>query len=222
MIRPVAISQRVVDIHGSSHDALDPRWHLFLKQAGLTAIPVANAGRAAVEAVFDIVSPAGVVLSGGNDVSPGRYGGARHAGADNCEARDETEALLIDAARDRNLPVVGICRGAQMINIHFKGGLTTMSGKCRHAGARHRVELNDDVARMLAAGAELEVNSYHRSVVTPTDLATALQPVAVDPEDGSVEGFRHRESPIWGFLWHPEREEPFRAGDVAFFRELFK
>jgi putative glutamine amidotransferase len=131
-----------------------------------------------------------IVLSGGDDVG-------------HPPERDRIErAALVLAERD-DLPLLGICRGMQVLNIMGGGRLESREG---HVAVRHHIE-GPDVARR-------EVASFHRLVIPADGVAPDLVPFAW-AEDGTIEAVRHRSRPWTGLMWHPERTEPFVSDDIA-------
>jgi len=198
MKKIVAVTQRVdiVAARNERRDALDQRWADFLSACDLVGFPVPNHPELACD-LLEAVSPAGLVLTGGNDLAG--YGG-------DAPERDETERRLIDWARRRKLPILAVCRGMQVVADAFSANLGRLAG---HAGTRHRIRID--------GGATRDVNSYHTwSVAVPEGFSSWA--IA---EDGSVEAMRHASEPITGILWHPEREAPYHSEDIALFREVF-
>jgi putative glutamine amidotransferase len=161
---------------------------------------------------------AGLVLTGGEDVEPARYGEAAspHLGAVNPE-RDAMEFHALDVATALELPVFGICRGCQLLNV-FHGGtlyqdlMTELPSELRHEqledwGHRtHHVRLRPESQLEDALGTrELFINSYHHQAVKK--LGDGLQIVAL-AEDDVVEGIESLRAPwVLGVQWHPERYE---------------
>src|ERR1700691_1446620 len=106
-MRMVAITQRVtvVPAYGERRDCLDQAWPRFLAACGLLPLAVPNVAEVALAMVRD-ANPAGLGLTGGNDLAA--------LGGDAPE-RDATENALLDAAEARGLPVLGVCRGMQLM-----------------------------------------------------------------------------------------------------------
>jgi putative glutamine amidotransferase len=162
----------------------------------------------------------GLLLSGGADIDPARYGRTVTGAVGVQPDRDELEAAAWMAATDRALPVLGLCRGLQAINV-FSGGTLTQHVD-GHAGAGFgqgpakthplRVQPGTQLARILnpmnTRGGVVEVNSYHHQAVTRADLAPGLIPNAwaSSPAGDLVEGFETRERRfVLGVQCHPER-----------------
>jgi putative glutamine amidotransferase len=167
-------------------------------------------------AARSLVGCDGLVLTGGEDVDPGHYGARASEALGTVDgARDAFELALFHAARERGLPVLGICRGIQLINVAMGGTLwqdlpTERPGPVDHdpGGARdartHAVELTHGsrVARALGT-TTLTPNSFHHQGVR--DLAPGL--VASGwAADGLVEAVETGEDDGWliAVQWHPE------------------
>ena len=164
----------------------------------------------------------GLLLAGGPDIDPGRYGRHRLP-SDSVELdRDALEAEAWAAAAERALPVVGVCRGLQAINV-FSGGtliqhLDGHSGPAwgRGPAATHplRVEPGTRLARILfptnVRGGVVQVNSYHHQAVGPADLAPGLVPSARAASRAGelIEGLETRDGRfVLGVQCHPERTD---------------
>jgi putative glutamine amidotransferase len=174
----------------------------------------------------------GLLLPGGVDIDPALYGAVPgpHTQVPVPE-RDAFELALLAAALARDIPVLAICRGHQLLNVAFGGSLLQHIENGGHeardvAGAfvsrRHAVALAPD-SRLGAvfAKAALAVNSRHHQSVTPETIALGLRATAWS-DDGLVEGLQsdaHRW--VTGVQWHPERPEPELPGFAEASRSLF-
>ncbi|MGE5491995.1 MAG: gamma-glutamyl-gamma-aminobutyrate hydrolase family protein [Actinomycetota bacterium] len=192
----VAVSQRV-DLfpdRGERRDALDQRLAAWLSLAGYLAAPVPNrlAGDKALLPWLTALRPAALLLSGGNDIG-------------DAPERDQTESQMLDYAESRGIPVLGICRGMQMLAARAGSPAEPVTG---HVRTRH----------VLTGELSGEVNSFHNFGFHHCPdgyLATA------QAEDGSIEAIRHRELPWEGWMWHPEREPDFSSRDLDRLKALF-
>lgn len=155
----------------------------------------------------------GLVLTGGEDVEPARYGAAPHAKLQETDpTRDAAELALIAAARARRLPILAICRGIQILNVALGGTLyqdldSERPGPVTHSGdaSRHavRIEPGSLLERTLGMR-RATVNSRHHQAIR--DLAPGLRAVAWS-EDGVIEAAEPADagaSWILAVQWHPE------------------
>ena len=163
-----------------------------------------------------------VVSGGAGDVDPAEYGEARHPRTVPVAAiRDQFELALVRAALNARLPVLGICRGMQVLNV-ARGGtleqhLPDVLGHDGHTGtpghyADHDVRLEEGSLAARAVGAErAAVKSYHhQGVRTLGDGLRASGFSLLD--DGIVEGIELPDRPFaLGVLWHPEEDERSRV-----------
>lgn len=205
MNRRILITQRLsrcID-PPETREVLDVRWGELLATAGFSAVPAMSAQDPA--ALVDIVH--GVILSGGNDLGA-------ISGDELDRRRDVFEAHVLDLAQQRDLPVLGVCRGLQVLAHRAGGSITRVSG---HVAARHALAV-DAASRWLARHDGKEVNSFHAFGLA--DAGQGLRAVA-RAADGTIEAVEHERRRILGIMWHPERVAPFDRDDVAMLREFF-
>ena len=154
----------------------------------------------------------GLCLAGGPDIAPARYGESdpKHLANEPDLERDELEFEAIDAALRRDIPVLGICRGFQLINVALGGALVLHID--RHepedpdsVRLHHHVAIDPSSKLAAASGsAPLDVNSRHHQAVTSKELAPSLRATAsVGELIEAFESDKHRW--VVGVQWHPER-----------------
>ncbi len=149
----------------------------------------------------------GILISGGADVWPERYGATPLATADPAEhERDDFEIALLDAATQQALPTLGICRGLQIMNVHAGGTLHQhIPEHARYdvapTGPIHDINITAGSALADLYGATHQVNSLHHQTV---DAVGDGLVVTASHNDGTVEGFEHTTLPMLAVQWHPE------------------
>jgi putative glutamine amidotransferase len=164
---------------------------------------------------IDLEKLDGLLLSGGVDVHPRHYDRQVEAALSLDEERDAFEVPLGRAALTTDLPVFGICRGFQLLNVlaggalvqHFDGHRTAEGSDAPSGHHAVKIAPSSRLADVLGAG-EVEVNSRHHQGLTEAELAPALRATAWSP-DGYVEGLElaDRSDRRWllAVQWHPER-----------------
>ncbi|MCA9652883.1 MAG: gamma-glutamyl-gamma-aminobutyrate hydrolase family protein [Myxococcales bacterium] len=212
---------------GMTLQFLEERMTLSVQRAG--AIPIGLPDLKDVPSTAALLSRVdGVLLAGGADLSPSSYGEEplRPEWAGD-RARDEYELRLVEQARRLGLPLLGVCRGIQLVNVALGGTLyqdivTQREGALTHRdwhrydalGHPVRVEADSWVGRLYHGATELEVNSVHHQGIHR--LAPSLRATAWAP-DGIVEAVELADmSDEWiaGIQWHPEwLEAPDQGGD---------
>ena len=208
---PVAVTapRRLVD--GRERVTLNTAYVRALERAGLVplAVPTMLAPERAGAALAAL---RGLVLTGGEDVAPDRYGASPHPRLGEVDpVRDAAELALIATARSRRLPILAICRGIQILNVALGGTLYQDLGSERPGPIPHETEGNHAVR--VQAGSLLErtlgtraatVNSRHHQAIR--DLAPGLRAVAW-AEDGVIEAAEPAAADApWmvAVQWHPE------------------
>lgn len=192
----VGVTMRVLAAQGyrEPHDALAQNWATFLNTALPDAawIPLPNLGANSIRAYCEQWDINRLLLTGGEDI------GVSHI-------RDETERDLLAWAKDRQLPVLGICRGMQMMAAYAGATLKPIDG---HVQKRH----------VLSGDFVHEVNSFHNYGLADCPEGFV---VSAKADDGEIEAICNTELHWEGWMWHPEREASFNSADIDRLRVLF-
>ena len=167
----------------------------------------------------DMLQCDGFILTGGVDVHPSNY---------NCDEqypnmpntfqpeRDSFESKIYSHAKQRKLPILGICRGQQLVNILEGGRLIQDLGAGKNqvhrkleVDKKHAITIEASSLLNRISGVESgEVNSAHHQCIDPLHLPTSLKPVAF-ADDQTIEAVEYRDPSDKGFMlcvqWHPER-----------------
>ena len=176
---------------------------------------------ASVDETLDAVD--GLIFSGGSDLDPSLYGEEPHAETSSVvRERDDFELMLMQAALERDVPVLAICRGSQVLNVALGGGLeqhvpdrvrSHIHKETTGVFSEHAVEVRDGTRLASILGDGSDVKSHHHQGYG--ELGAGLVESAHAP-DGTVEAL---EDPTrrfaLGVLWHPEEGE-----DLALFEAL--
>lgn len=189
-----------------------------LEQNGLAPVLITPAHSPASIAAL-LHGCAGLVLSGGEDVHPSRYGEEPSPALGRVEPlRDAMEFEAVACAVSLGVPIFGICRGLQVLNVHFGGTLyqdimTDREGDHlahEQAGswydrAHDATVAPDSMLHSIVGSDRLHINSFHHQAVK--HLGKDLRVVA-RADDGLVEAIEHKTYPwLLGVQWHPERNE---------------
>jgi putative glutamine amidotransferase len=180
-------------------------------------------GAGAVPVVLPVLEPElapgslegidGLLLSGGGDVDPAIYGETAVPEVDQVDVgRDRFEMALVRAALDRGMPVLGVCRGHQVLNVALGGRLiqhvphlteVSHQEKGRAGDLIHTVQVDPgSLVAELLGGELVGVNTLHHQAVA--EAGDGLVVVAWSTEDGLMEAVEHVDRPVIGVQWHPE------------------
>ncbi|HYL76633.1 MAG TPA: gamma-glutamyl-gamma-aminobutyrate hydrolase family protein [Bryobacteraceae bacterium] len=186
------------------------RYEFALRTVGIEPV------RIAPDSGPDLDSLDGLVLTGGTDINPARYGQPRNPETeDPDDARDELELRALEAALARGLPILAICRGMQLFNVAHGGTLIQHLPSAnlhsqnmpdaepgRH-GATHAVQVARDTRLAAIVGeGELAVNSRHHQAVDRPGEGLVVSAVSTD---GIIEALERPDLPFaLAVQWHPE------------------
>lgn len=193
------ITQRVefVKSHNERRDSLDQRWIDFIQKCGFVPLICPN-NINVTDILLKEIKVSGIILSGGNNLV--EYGG-------DAPERDSLEYSLIDYSICSNIPLVGVCRGMQVILDYFKINMVNVEN---HINTNHIITSEDNIKK--------QVNSFHSMGAFDTNNEIA---VIYRSEDGVLEKIRHKQYNLHGIMWHPERNIPIDMDDLIFFKKIF-
>ncbi len=189
-MKAVVISQRV-DVfpdRNETRDALDSRLNDWVLKAGFVPFPIPNSiDKFTVNSWVRRIKPTGLILSGGNDLGE-------------APNRDFLESNLLHLAESEKIPVLGICRGMQIIAHKARATLKSVEG---HVNIKHAITGTGRYREMFPT----TVNSFHKMQIEY--LPSEFQILAHTIKDNCIEAIRHKHLPWEGWMWHPERDLPF-------------
>lgn len=176
-------------------DAIDERWTTFLSRCGVLPLYIPNDAEVSRDLLARL-QPQGVLLTGGG----------------NCQAlsgiadlRDETEAMLLTWAAQHRLPVLGVCRGMQVILSRAGAMLEPVTS---HVGA-HDIHYRGTIRR---------VNSFHDYGFYTAPPGYEVEAVS---EDGVIEAVSNPKAGHSAVMWHPERNQHLDSADLSWVRQAY-
>jgi N5-(cytidine 5'-diphosphoramidyl)-L-glutamine hydrolase len=221
-VKRIGITQRVVNVPGrlERRDVLDQRWYDFADEVGILLIPIPNKMKKPRDFVSELRIE-GLIFSGGNNI--GYKAGNSISGLsleefDYAAERDFTEASLLEWALITDIPLIGVCRGMQFINGYLGGSLVPVK-KVEHVATQHLVEFQKEDLKQMYSN-QTDFNSFHEWGVDKNTLADSLN--STGTTGFYIESFVHKEKEIHGIMWHPERYNQFKPGDIKLFNKVFK
>ena len=205
-MKKIAISQRVekVSSYKETRDCLDQKWQDLATHINCYLFPMPTKSKS-IKKQLDALQPNAIILSGGNTL-------AKHNQGDVAPEKDTTETDMLSWAIDKGVPVLGVCRGMQLINQYFKGGEEKAMG---HINVEHNIV-------QIGSVFDERVNSFHAYVIKKDTLSPKAEILAYTPVDDVIEAFKIKDKKVWGIMWHPERVLPFSDLDIKFIRNILE
>ena len=211
----IGITQRIVKhtSHNEVMDCLDTSWAKLLISINILPIPLPLLPSDVVYKAWKTLDLDGLILSGGNSLA--EYADENDATDGLSLERDNYEKALVKAALSTSTPILGVCRGLQLLNVFYDGRLTKVKG---HVGTRHQI-----ISEIASFGFKFckEVNSFHNFAIKREHLGKQLISLACDTED-NVEAVYNPEDKVFGIMWHPEREKNSTHLDCELIKKHFK
>ena len=200
-MKVIAISQRIEKSkYNEIRCQLDIRLIDFIVKCGLVPTPIPYFSETKKNSNYHLKkwieshNLGGIVLSGGSDIGENRI-------------RDNSEKYLLKYSLKNNIPVIGICRGMQMIGKFFGIKLKKVKG---HVNKDHFVYSSKD---------KVKVNSYHNYSIKSCPINFKILYKTLD---GNIEAMISKNKRIYGCMWHPERNRVFNEKDVKIFKTIFR
>ena len=193
-LKKIGISLRVEKIEkfNEKRDTISHDWINFLQKLDYFPVLIPN-NLTDVEDYISELKLNGIILSGGDNI--GEF-----------PERDQTENKILEYAIKNSIPVLGVCRGMQLINTFFNGTISENSNS-GHVGKPHNIDIINPSLVNLFGHDKLEVNSFHNNLIKKDDIGDELDVFALSEKDFTIEGCFHKKYPIIGVMWHPERDQ---------------
>lgn len=180
---------------------------------------VEAAGAAAIVTLLPSEAMAcdGLLLPGGGDIAPAFYGEINRGCTEIDTELDILQLQIFDLALQKSMPVLGICKGLQIINVGLGG--TLIQDLAPPVKERHRYDSKDQYHETVITenswlhglyGTRAVVNSAHHQAIRK--LGKGLTAVSFCPLDGCIEAIAHESLPVVGVQWHPERIDSCQSG----------
>ncbi len=208
---PVLVTQRLtyLQAYDETRESLDIKWASFLIKCGLLPVPVPI--NSELDQYFSMVKPSGILLTGGNNIHDNDQEDPLN------KLRDRFEKKMITKALSLQIPILGVCRGMQILGNFFGFPIGRVKD---HIGKTHTLITKPNSIIRKVYRNQTVVNSYH---------SFSLQSVygdffasAFSKEDNQIEAFECKDKLIVGIMWHPERQTPFNSKDLSLFKNFFK
>jgi len=198
MYKKIAVTQRQIYASKTkeTYDSLDRQWYSFFKKCNIYPLFLPN-DYELTKMLLDREALDGFLLTGGGNI-------ASLGGLD--AEREKIEELLINISIERNIPLLGVCRGMQKIQDFFSIPLKPIKG---HVCNKQEIFIDNKKSI---------VNSYH-------DYGTNHEGTCFEiwarSKDFIIKGINHNRFNIKGIMWHPERIYPFREEDIKIFKRFY-
>ena len=207
-MKNIVITQRLIENEGCREirDALDVRWTEFFKKIG--CLPIILPSYHDFVPYFKTLKISGIILSGGNDLS-------LLSNNELSKKRDDFEKRLIKFGITKGVPILGICRGMQIIADYLGCDFKKVHG---HAGAEHKLVVSDKSRFKDNLKKIKSVNSYHNYGIN--NISRNLI-ISAKSDDEIIEAIEHRKYNIFGQMWHSERNGPFCREELKIIKRFF-
>jgi len=190
----IGITSNIKEYYKGYIDFIDHYWLDYFEKKNINYHLIPNKKKASIKILNKINL---LIIPGGNDVSNI---------LNTSKIRNTIESNLINACSKKNIPILGICRGAQLLNKNFGGKIKKIKN---HMRTRHNIFF---IKNSFIKKNYLDVNSFHNDGIKKNDLAKKFNMLAND-KDENIEMFISKDKKIIGTMWHPEREKSTKLLD---------
>lgn len=198
----------MVDQNDEPNDNLEKSLVMFFNTYGINLYPVSNFLSDPGDYLQGIKYD-GLILSGGGDVNPKFIDNESSHQINFSPEREKIENYLLKTALTEKVPILGICRGMQQLNCFFGGRMTAgihMAEKTsRKPRLNHSIHIEKNI---FGLDGIYYINHYHDHGIRRDQVPSSFDIFAMDSEYDVVEGIIHKDLPILGINWHPERKSP--------------
>jgi len=191
----IGITQRETSLNKESYDSLDIRWSNFFLKCNLIPILLPN-NLSVAEKILEKINFGGFVFTGGGKI--------RSLGGD--DSRECIEDKILSICINKNLPLIGVCRGMQKIQDFFNISIYEVEG---HIMKKQDIIINNK---------NIEKNSFHNY---GTKDSSKEFDVWASSYDNVIKAIHHNKYNISAMMWHPERLKPFHDDDINYFTNKF-
>lgn len=208
-MKKILITQRLFEHseYVEQREMLDVKWGSLFNE--LNFLPIVLPIEFDFENYFKEFSIDGLLLTGGNDLNSTNKNDILSF------KRDLFEKKLIDYAITNNIPILGICRGLQVIAEYFGSTMKTVSGQ---VAIQHRLNINKESKYSKELSYLSKVNSFHNYAID--HLGEELI-VSATNESGIIKAIEHTHYNIFAQMWHSERENPFNEYELNLIKKVF-
>ena len=185
----IFISSNVKKHFNTYVDFLDYNWIKYFEKKNYNFHIIPNSKKNFLK-ISKKIKPNLIILAGGNDLfHNNKY----------VKNRLKVEKDLINYGISKKIPILGVCRGMQLINHFFEGKISKVKG---HMRKKNRIIFKQKIF----SKKYIDITSYHNYGIKKKDMASKFDALATDKNE-NIEMFKHKKLNILGVMWHPEREK---------------
>lgn len=208
MKKVIAITQNLMEYNSYKEvrESLDINYIKLIKDLGF--IPLILSSTINIEEYFSLFKIDGLILSGGNDLSC--------CNDNTCSnQRDIFEKKLIDYCIKYDIPILGVCRGMQIIADYFGSTFEKIDNQ---VAIKHSLKIESDSKYFNELNLLKEVNSFHNYSIK--NLSKNLS-ISAKSDCNLIKAIEHTKYKIFAHMWHPERNSPFNKNELNLIKNFF-